>query len=167
MKAVFKKTETGILPCCNDSLALFDKIKNGDLVMVEFIKGRNYQNHKRFMALCRVTFDLQDIQNIDELWRKHVIMIAGYFDLIIVPIPPRLQKVLNYLRQWLGGDMADGIINIIEQSFGVHYIPKSMAFDKMDELEFNDMFDKAINAFIDRYGNGLTKDELLTVIEFD
>jgi hypothetical protein len=37
----------------------------------------------------------------------------------------------------------------------------------MDELEFNDMFDKAINAFIARYGNGLTKDELLTVIEFD
>lgn len=167
MKAAFIKSEAGILPCCNDSQALFDKINNGELVMVEFTRGRNYGNHKRFMALCRVTFDLQDIQENDELWRKHVIMIAGYFDMIIVPIPPRLQKVLNYLRQWLGGDMADGIIDVIEQAFGVHYIPKSMAFDKMDELEFNDMFDKAINAFIARYGNGLTKEELLKVIEFD
>ena len=167
MKAVFKKSDNGIHPCCNDSRALFDKIKTGELVMVEFTRGRNYGNHKRFMALCRVTFELQDTQDNDELWRKHVIMIAGYFDMIVIPVPPRLQKVLNYLRKYLGGDMADGIIDVIEQAFGVQYIPKSMAFDKMDELEFNDMFDKAINAFISRYGNGLTKDELLQVIEFD
>lgn len=168
MKSAFKKVEgQGLMPCCDDSLALWDKIPDGSLVMVEFIKSRNYGNHKRFMALCKITFDLQDIQDNDELWRKHVVMIAGYFDMIIIPVPARLQKVLNYLRKYLGGDMADAIIDVIEQSFGVQYIPRSMAFDKMDEIEFQSMFDKAISGFISRYGNGLTEDELLKIIAFD
>ena len=54
MKAVFKKTETGILPFCNDSLALFDKVPDDSMVMVEYKKKRNYENHKRFFAFLDI-----------------------------------------------------------------------------------------------------------------
>lgn len=168
MKALFKKSSSqGILPCCEDSMSLFDKIPDGALVMVEYIKSRNYENHKRFFALVKVTFDNQDTFDNYEIWRKHLLMVAGHYEAVVVPIPKRLGKVIGYLKRHLGGDMADGIIDIIEQSFGVQYWPCSITFDKMDENEFNEMFNNAINGFIGRYGNGITEDELLKIIAFD
>ena len=167
MKSVFKKTKEGIFPIDEDSMSLFDKIPDDSLVFVEFIKKRNYGNHKRFIKLCEVTFAMQETQDNTEIWRKHVIMIAGYFDLVIVPMPKKLKMIIEYLKKYLGGDMAESIIEIIEESFGVQYWPRSMSFEKMDELEFREMFDRAINGFINRYGNGISEEELKKVIEFD
>jgi len=85
MKAVFRKTSTGIHPIDECSLELFDKIEDSELVMVEFIKKRNYLNHKRFFKMVDVCFEMQEFFDNKEVFRKHLTMIAGHFDEIVVP----------------------------------------------------------------------------------
>ena len=141
MKAVFKKTETGILTFCNDSLALFDKVPDDSMVMVEYKKKRNYENHKRFFAFLDIAFDLQEFYEEKEHLRIALQMIAGHYEALII----------------IGKDGEPS----------THYTPKSIDFSAMDEIEFRDMFGRCITGFINRYGNGITEEELLRVIDFD
>lgn len=141
MKAVFQRTSTGILPQCEESLALFDKIPEGSMVLVEFKKKRNYENLKRFFEFINITFDMQDFYENKEHYRKAIQMIAGHFDTLII----------------VGKD----------GETTTHYQAKSINFDEMDELEFRPLFSRCITGFLDRYSNGITEQELLTIISFD
>lgn len=141
MKAIFTKDSNGIIPNNEESLALFDKIPHGALVQVEYIKTRNYGNHKRFFAMVRICFNMQEHFDNEEVFRKHLLMIGGHFDEVIVP------------------NRKGGTI--------VQYWPKSIEFSEMDEIEFNKLFSACITGFISRYGNGMEESDLLKIIEFD
>ncbi len=141
MKAVFKKdSKNGLIPCSEDAMKLWDKIPDDSYALVEYVRKRNYENHKRFMVLIDVTFEIQDSQENKEIWRQHIQMLAGHFETIIF-------------------EDVDG--NITTQ-----YWPKSIAYEKLDETEFQELFGRVIQAFLDRYGKGTTEQELLRVIDF-
>ena len=142
MNEVFIKTPKGIMPDSEGSLELFDKIPDGEYVIVEYIKKRNYENHKRWFAMAKVCFDMQEQFDNSEIFRKHLLMIAGHFETVIVEHPKTGEVTTQY---W----------------------PKSLEFSKMDELAFQKMFRKCITGFISRYGNGITEKELMRVIDFD
>lgn len=167
MLAMFQKTRFGIHPSCEDSNKLFKKIPDQSLVKIEWVKKRNYENHKRFMAFRDVTFGMQDSFHNDEVWRQQLLLMAGHFELVLTPLPEKWKLVLNYLNNYLKGPNSVKVIEIIEKSFKTQYMVKSMSYEKMDEIEFNEMFDRAIDGFIKYYGNGISKDDFLRVIQFD
>jgi len=53
MKGTFIKQENGILPHCNDSMAMFDKIPNGNFVKVSYSEGRTLSQNALFHRWCR------------------------------------------------------------------------------------------------------------------
>lgn len=167
MKAVFVKTKTGLVPCDEESQKLFEKLGDGELCMVEHTRGRDCNNHRRFFAFRNRTFEMQDVFDNDEVWRKQLHIMAGHFDTVIVPKPKWLLKVIEYMKKYLTGPKADWVISRIENEPQVVMIAKSIAYDAMDEFEFRDFFNKAINGFIQNYGNGITEDELLEVLQFE
>lgn len=142
MKSVFTKTAHGIIPNNDESLELFCKIPDGAFVCVEYIKKRNYENHKRWFAMSKVCFDMQEQFDNSEIFRKHLLMIAGHFETVIIEHPKTKEVTTQY---W----------------------PKSLEFAKMDEVAFQGMFRRCITGFISRYGNGITEKELMRVIDFD
>ena len=142
MKSIFTKTPAGIIPNNEESLELFDKVPDGALVSVEYIKRRNYENHKRWFAMAKIFYDMQEQFDNYEIFRKHLIMIAGHFDTVIVEHPKTGEITTQY---W----------------------PKSLEFSKMDELEFQKMFRRCITGFISRYGKGIKEKELMRIIDFD
>ena len=141
MKEVFRTNANhGLIPDTQAALDMFDKMPDDCLAIVEWIKKRNYENHKRFMALIDVTFDMQEQQENKEIWRQHIQMLAGHFQTIIF-------------------EDVDGYIT-------TQYWPKSIKYEKLDETEFQELFGRVIQAFLDRYGKGTTEEELLRVIDF-
>jgi len=142
MKLAFIKSSKGIIPVCEESADMFKRIPDKSYVMVEYIKKRNYENHKRWFAMAKVCFDMQEQFDNSEIFRKHLLMIAGHFETVIIEHPKTKEVTTQY---W----------------------PKSLEFAKMDELAFQSMFRKCITGFISRYGNGITERELMRVIDFD
>ena len=99
-------------------------------------KNRNPGNHRRFFAFIKQTFAMQDDFDSIEVWRKYITMKAGFFDEVVT---------------------AEG---------KVLYWPQSISWDKLDETEFRQLFDKVINSFIRYYGQNLNDIQINGILEY-
>ena len=169
MRQVFKKTATGFVPDCEESQKLFDKVPPGAEVMVEFTKKRSYPNHKRFFQLRNMTFDIQDSFDNEELWRKQLLIMAGHFDEVIVPLPSWLNYVTDYLEKYIPDQTPNKrkVIDKIKNAFGLQYWAKSIKYEKIDEIEFNEMLKNAVNEFIKHYAPEMTDVEFEDIVRLD
>lgn len=167
MKSVFKKTPNGLVPDSEEAQVLFDKIPDNALVMVEYNKNRNPLNHKRFFKFLSVAFDMQDDWDNPEILRKMLTIYSGHCDMVILPNPDWLEWSLKYLDEHLGGNHKDKVIDKFKTSYGVQFLPISIAFDEMKEEEFKVFFKDTITAFLNRYGGDMTEDEFMKIINFD
>jgi len=127
------KTLDGCVPCDQEE---WGKIPIGALFGIEYTKRRNYENHKRFMAFIKTTFDMQEFYEDREIYRKWLTMKAGYFDTVATPKGETL------------------------------FLPQSISFEKMDEVEFKELFSKCINVFLREVGGGCTEEELMRVLGY-
>lgn len=97
------------------------KIAVGNIVKCKVTMPRNLEFHRKFFAMIRETFDLQDTFDNIEHWRAVCLTGAGHCDFV----PGR------------NGEMVA--------------IPKSIAFSKLDETEFTVLYDKVIDFIGRRY----------------
>ena len=112
------------------------KMRQGQAVRLKYSFPRNYGNHNRFFAFLRTTFDMQEHFSDIESYRKWLIMQSGHYKVINCP---------------------DG---------SVIFDTDSIRFDKMDEIKFGRLFEDCITAFIDAWGDKITRKELEDAIAF-
>ena len=62
--------------------------------------------------------------------------------------------------------MKAGFFDEIVTKKGVQYWPQSISWDKLDEIEFKEMFKRVTNAFIRYYGQGLDEVQLNSILEY-
>ena len=105
-------------------------------IIFDYSKKRSAGNHRRFFAFINKTFDIQDHYENVDIWRKILEMKAGFFDLVITEKGKPL------------------------------YLPKSISWDKVDEVEFKDLFNKVVNAFLADYGHGLNDIQINEIVSF-
>ena len=111
-------------------------MKHGQVVKLKYSFPRNYENHKRFFAFVKTTFDIQDhFSNITH-YRKWLIMKSGHYITIIAPN---------------GYTIFDA---------------DSIAFEKMDESQFRQVFSDCIDVFVGTWGDRISRDELEIVVGF-
>jgi len=119
------------------ALAYIKKLKPGADVEVDIRRPRNVQFHKKWFALAKVVFDNQEQYGDFDEFRKELTMLSGW---------------------WKEHHHASGKIS---------YAAKSIAFDKMDEEQFTEMFDRSIDVAIKTFIPGTDKGELINaVLEF-
>ncbi len=97
-----------------NSLAEWEELPIGRVIKGNFVVPRNVKHSRQFFALLRVIYDAQDFFTSFDNLRKQVLIGTGFYTM--------------YKR--FNGDeypMAD-----------------SMAFDKMDDVQFNSFFDKFV-----------------------
>ena len=125
------KNQFGKLSAEDDAAKkVLSKIKTGEQVQVTIKKPRNVLFHRKFFALCQVVFDNQEVYDDFEAFRKELTMRAAY---------------------WKEHHHVTGAIS---------YEAKSISFAAMDDLEFGELYDKAINAAIDHFIPGTDRGEL-------
>ncbi len=126
MKINLLNTAHGLFPCTDDDQENKLKLKVGEVYQVNIKMFRNYEFHKKYFALINLAWEyLNEKQtefyhNDKEVFRKSIEVTAGHCD-----------KVFNHsLKSWID-------------------YPKSIAFDKMDNAEFQDLYSKVKNVIFE------------------
>ena len=126
-----------LVPIEEEGRKLVNSLSVGQAIQAKVKKSRNYQNHKRFFAFIDTTFHMQEHFTDEEVYRRWLIMKAGYFHTAVAP------------------------------NGTVMFFADSISFDIMeDEEKFTKLFSSCIDVFIRELGKGITQDELLRVIDF-
>lgn len=136
MKILCVITETGLTPKYESDREEFKKLKRNAEVVVEIKKGRNIEFHKKYFALLKLTFE---------------------------NFPERLEDKLNVhsvedLRTRIKIDL--GLYDISHYGNQSIIIPKSIAFDKMDETEFEKFYRMSVNHIIKNYLKGVSNEQI-------
>jgi len=119
----------------DDTLDLLTTGKAGSVFSCSFKVARNPANHRRWFKFVTVSFDMQDQYEDKEIWRKVLQMLAGHFD------------------------------TVTDAKGNTHYWPKSISFKEIDdEKVFQDLFKRAVSAFLGRYGGGMSEADFMQVL---
>lgn len=133
-KVFLIKTEYGFLPSADMDKQITDKIGIGEEIEVLLRKARNPKFHRKFFAMLNVV--LQNQEKYDNL------------EDLLTEVKIRVGHYSEYITD-------DGKIV---------YTPKSISFEKMDEIEFNKFYNKSIDSILDGKIIKLDKDELLLAV---
>ena len=139
MELIMIKTGNVLVPVSEDINEELELISDGE-VKVEITKPRNIGFHRKFFSLLRAAYKIWDqpityykgyrIETSFEEFRKNIVILCGYF---YVDVDIRGEKKLR---------------------------PKSISFSKMDEVEFEKLYNKAVDVIIENVLPTFEKHEL-------
>lgn len=135
MKFLCRKQLGTLRPVDDAGEQVLSGIAHGDLVMVEVKKPRNVQHHRLYWALVTTVFNNQERY----------------------PTAEDLHEAIK---------ISVGLRTTIELPNGeVGFIPGSIAFHKMDQLAFNEFYDRVCDAVAKHFLPGVTSEELKREVE--
>ena len=129
------KTASGFAPVDEAGINAHAAMGFGDLCKGEYKITRNYRNLQRYFAFINATFDMQEHFDNKAHWRTWLQMRAGHYDSVVTPNGKAL------------------------------YIPRSIDFDKLDEIEFRQVFSECIDAALSVL-NGVDENEIMRIVGF-
>ncbi|HHS83691.1 MAG TPA: DUF1367 family protein [Gammaproteobacteria bacterium] len=139
------RTPDGFRPNSLEDAELIKRWKIGDVARLNLTKPRNYENHKRYFALLDIAFDHWEpeitehkgfpVEKNRERFRKDIAIAAGYY---------------THNVNAITGDL--------------RLDAKSIAFGKMDEIEFNKLFSKTIDVVLKYILTNYTRDDIDRVV---
>lgn len=141
MKIYCKVTERGLVPMYGSDMDEKRRLKVGETVLCEVTKPRNYEFHKKFFALVRLTFE-----NLSERLSQMLSIRSEEDMLDCMKIGLGL-----YSSAWHGGRQ------VVK--------PGSISFAKMDETDFEKFYNRAVDMVLSLYLAGTDKEELLEEVE--
>ncbi len=141
MEIYCRVTANGLVPLYNSDLEEKKRLREGETVLCTIKKPRNYEFHKKFFALLRLTIDNMPEQIADKL---------GVYDEEDLLACMKLNLGL-FTTAWYQNTQ------VVKLS--------SISFAKMDETEFQKFYDRCINLVLSIFLQGTTRQELLEEIE--
>ena len=137
MPEIYLQKIAGVLaPADEQAEEIIKQMKHGQAIRLKYSFPRNYENHKRFFAFIKTTYDMQDHFNNIHHYRKWMVMKSGHYQIITAPNGYQI------------------------------FDPDSIAFDKMDEAQFRELFSDCIDVFVGAWGDRITRDQLEQVVGF-
>lgn len=128
MKINVLNTMQGLVPLLDEDYELKKRLKLGVTYQVEVRELRNYEFHKKYFKMVRCAWEILNEkqraffgENI-EPFRKSAEVAAGWFDLAFS---------MEH-KSWI-------------------QIPKSISFEKMDAEQFDELYNKVKDVFLNTY----------------
>lgn len=141
MKIYCRVTDHGLIPLYDSDYEEKKKLRVGDTVLCDIKRPRNYEFHKKFFALVRLTFD-----NLPEHLHQALSIYSEEDLLLSLKIDLGLCTTVRY-----------GFREVIK--------PGSISFASMDETEFQRFYSSCIDVILHRYLRGTDRQALLDEIE--
>ena len=135
-------TPYGLVPLYDSDHDLKQRLKVGSTVRCRVSLPRNYEFHKKFFALVRLTYDNLPLPLV-ERWKIHSVD-----DML-----RRFKRDLGYFTS--------SVNELGERE--VEY--KSISFAAMDEEEFERFYNGSVNLVLGKYIRGLEREDLLEEVE--
>ena len=123
MKLLVVRHLNGIKPAYDSDKDIFNKMPLNEVFEIEYTKRRNYQFHKKVMALFDLAFRNQNEFKLFNRMRKTLIEVAGYYDEYRCPITKEIKREVY-----------------------------SMSYANMDELELQKLYEDLKIVIIDWLG---------------
>ena len=135
MKLTVINTPRGLVPYGDDDYEEKRKLKLGEAYTVEIKVARNLDFHRKYFALISYAWEFlneRETANFKtkENFRKYLEISAGYCEVFY---HPRLQEYVE--------------------------MPKSIAFSKMDNTAFSDLYDRVRDVIFSIIGDRVTQEE--------
>lgn len=137
-----KVTPYGLVPLYDSDLDMKRRLRVGSVVRCRVGNPRNYEFHKKFFALVRLTFDNLP-SRLAELWKIH-----------------NEEDMLRRFKRDLGYYTAT--YNERDER-EIEY--RSISFSAMEQHEFERFYNQCIDLVLAKYIKGLDKQDLITEIE--
>lgn len=142
MKINLVVTSEGFKPCTDDDYEKKKTLKRGTIVECTIKEKRNYKFHKLYFSLINLSWEYLDEsqraffhENVDA-YRKTVEVAAGHYE-----------PVYSVARQsWLE-------------------VPKSIAFDKLSEADFHDLFERVKAVIYQTFIPNVNKEEFEYILK--
>lgn len=120
MSAIYlRKVQQGFVPDTERDWEAARRFKLGEVTRAEMVKPRNYEHHKKFMALCQFIAENSEVYDTVDKALTGLKLVTGHVD--FTPDPRTGELVA---------------------------VPRSIAFAAMDQIEFAEWYDKAIAAAV-------------------
>ena len=137
-----KVTPYGFVPMYNSDLELKKKLKEGSVVKCKVSNPRNYQFHKKFFALLRLTYDNLPVSLVEK-WN-------------IRTVEDMLRRFKRDLGYYTSNRNEKGELEI-------DYL--SISFAAMEEWEFERFYDQCLELVLHTYIEGIDKEDLINELE--
>lgn len=137
-----KVTPYGLVPLYDSDLDMKRRLRVGSVVRCRVSNPRNYEFHKKFFALVRLTFDNLP-SRLAEFWKIH-----NEEDML-----RRFKRDLGYYTTTYN--------ERDEREVEYH----SISFSAMEQHEFERFYNQCIDLVLAKYIRGLDKQDLITEIE--
>ena len=118
MQLLLLKTPSGLIPTDDDGVAAIRKIPAGDYILVDYKPKRNVKFHRKLFALLNAVLPNQSVHKTVDNLLNEVKLKSGHFDIHVT---------------------SDG-----KQV----YVPRSISFDKMDDVEFSMLYSRALDVCV-------------------
>jgi hypothetical protein len=134
-------TAGGLVPCDDNDYEEKRKLKVGQIYKATIKLNRNYRLHRKYFALINCAWAYQNerqtafFKGSVEIFRKTMEMAAGHCE--------RVYSIEH--KEWRD-------------------IPKSIAFDKMDEAEFRDLYERVKDVLFATAMRGVSEEEFLDAL---
>lgn len=134
-------TAGGLVPCDDNDYEEKRKLKVGQIYKATIKLNRNYRLHRKYFALINCAWAYQNerqtafFKGSVEIFRKTMEMAAGHCE--------RVYSIEH--KEWRD-------------------IPKSIAFDKMDEAEFRDLYERVKDVLFATALRGVSEEEFLNAL---
>lgn len=139
MELYLKNTTQGLVPCYDDDYDEKKKLRIGEVYKAKIVVPRNILFHRKFFALINCAWAYQNEKRVDffkgsvDVFRKTLIIAAGHIDLAFS---------IEH-GEWIAQ-------------------AKSIAFDKMDEAEFSDLYNRVLDVLLARFINHVPEEEFMS-----
>lgn len=134
-------TASGLVPCDDNDYEEKRKLKVGQIYKATIKLNRNYRLHRKYFALINCAWAYQNerqtafFKGSVEIFRKTMEMAAGHCE--------RVYSIEH--KEWQD-------------------VPKSIAFDKMDEAEFRDLYERVKDVLFATALRGVSEEEFLNAL---
>lgn len=134
-------TAGGLVPCDDNDYEEKRKLKVGQIYKATIKLNRNYRLHRKYFALINCAWEYQNerqtafFKGSVEIFRKTMEMAAGHCE--------RVYSIEH--KEWRD-------------------VPKSIAFDKMDEAEFRDLYERVKDVLFATALRGVSEEEFLDAL---
>jgi hypothetical protein len=138
MELYLLNTSSGLKPCYDEDYDNKKKLKIGKIYKAKITEARNYEFHKKYFAMVNCAWEYQNEKVIEHFknsvdnFRKTIEIAAGHYD-----------TIYNIrLKEWVE-------------------VPKSIAFDKMDEFKFGELYDSVKRVLFTVFLKNITEEEFV------
>ena len=117
-------------PATSNDIDVAKKFEAGEIYPAKIWKRRNVKFHRKFFELLNMIFDMQEKYTNERDLRVEITLKCGFYE------------------------------EHLTEKGKIVYIPKSISFEKMDDVEFEKLYNKAIDVCIRDYAKGKSAHEI-------